>query len=121
MASRAMKGFGVYAVVWGALSAGLGCGSDEKAPADPGATGGASSGGTNGAGASSGGASSGGSGSSSGGASSGGGNQAGTAGTAGTNGSGGNSGGISTGFPGDVGIETHPDVIFADDFESYER
>ena len=113
-----MKRLGVCAVVLGALSLGLGCGSDEKSPNQAGVAG-DSSGGTNAAGASSGGAANGGTASSTGGASSGGANQAGTSSTAGTSSGGGNSGGISTGFPGDVGIESHPDVIFADDFESY--
>lgn len=40
---------------------------------------------------------------------------------AGSTGAGGTTGGegIASMYPGDVGIEDHPDVIFADDFESY--
>lgn len=85
----------------------LGCGSDDSSAGTGGSSGsgGSSSGGTASGGASAGGATSGG-------ASSGG---AGSGGTAGT------TGGIAAKYPGDQGIENDPDVIFADDFESYAK
>ncbi|GMV16065.1 MAG: hypothetical protein AMXMBFR56_42890 [Polyangiaceae bacterium] len=81
---------------------GTGCGGDDESKAGSGGT---SSGG--GAGTSSGGASSGGV--SSGGASSGGTSSGGAGATV----------GIAQKYPGDQGIDKDPDVIFADDFESY--
>jgi len=89
---------GLVAIVMAGTN--VGCGSDdESSGAHSGgqSTGGSSTGGTSSGGASSGGSSTGGA--ASGGASSG--------------------GGIAAKYPGDQGIENDPDVIFADDFESY--
>ena len=104
---------------WGVIALLLltgGCGSDGSSGAAGGGSGGVSVGGSGGGG-------SGGTGGGSGGTSSGG--QAGTS-TGGSSGSG--SGGLPEGdngiaaqHPGDQGIETDPDVIFADDFESYAK
>src|SRR5689334_9007038 len=50
-----------------------------------------------------------------------------TGSASGGGGSGGSAGGMQTGdgiasmFPGDMGIDGHPDVLFADDFESYSQ
>jgi hypothetical protein len=88
--------------------ASAGCGSDDEGSG----AGGTGNGGTSGSGGSSTG------GTSSGGTSSGGASTGGTS----SGGSGGGSaagGGIAEKYPGDQGIETDPDVIFADDFESY--
>ncbi len=101
----------------------VGCGSDDDGGAG---TGGASSGGTSSGGASSGGASSGGAssggtssgGASSGGASSGGASSGGT--SSGGASSGGTSGagpGLAAKYPGDVGIDQDPDVIWVENFE----
>jgi hypothetical protein len=87
------------ALVVGTLAASAGCGGDEAASTSTAPSG---SGGTSATTSSSGGTS----GTSSGGTSS-------------SGGSGGASGGIAAKYPGDVGIESDPDVIFADDFESY--
>ena len=100
-----------------------GCGSDESGPAgstagaggsaqSDGSTPGKDSGTTGGTGGGSG------TGGSSTGGSSGSSGASGTGGTTGTGGSGG-AGGIACKYPGDVGIEADPDVIFADGFETY--
>ncbi len=93
MISVAARTIGVGVCILGIATAGTGCGGD-----------GASA---SGIGQSSGGTSSGGSGSTSSGA------------TGGGSGGGGAGGGLAQSHPGDVGIEDDPDVIFADDFESY--
>lgn len=102
--------------LWGltlALSQTLGCGSDDAAGSGgkTGTGGSSTTGGAGGASAGSGGANTGGSsaGGGSGGASAG----AGGGGASGT--------GIAAKYPGDVGIEADPDVIFADDFESHSK
>jgi hypothetical protein len=105
----ARLGISVGAVLVGIAAATVGCGGGDDSSAGSGGhagSGGSSSGGTSSGGASSGGASSGGA--SSGGTSSG-----------GTGGGTGATGGIAAKYPGDQGIENDPDVIFADDFESY--
>jgi hypothetical protein len=78
----------------------VGCGGDDES--DSGTGGQSGSGATSGGGGPSGGDTSGG------------------AASSGTGG-GGAAGGIAQGYPGDEGIEGHPDVIFADDFETYEN
>ena len=98
------------------------CGSDSNDGGSGGGTnsGGASSGGASSGGASSGGASSGGAssgGASSGGASSGGAAGSGTGGAAGSGTGGGSATGLSAKYPGDVGIDQDPDVIWVENFE----
>jgi hypothetical protein len=91
---------GIASLIASSLVAG--CGSDDEAGAGQDATGMTSgSGASTGAGSSAGGGASGGAG--------------------GTTGSGAAAGGdgIASKYPGDVGIESDPDVLFADDFESY--
>ena len=88
---------GLVAIVMAGTN--VGCGSDDESSGAH--SGGQSTGGSSTGGTSSGGASSGGS--STGGAASGGASGA----------------GIAAKYPGDQGIENDPDVIFADDFESY--
>jgi hypothetical protein len=99
-----MDRFSVCALALGVAGMSAACGSDDTSAADP--TGGA------GAGASSTVASSGGPG--------------GSGGSGGSAGSGGSGGlplgdGIAAKYPGDVGIENDPDVIFADGFETYSQ
>lgn len=94
---------GTGALLMAFAIAGAGCGGDG------GESGSGGSGGAGGGGA----AASGGTG-----GSGGGGNAGGAGGSAGSSGSGA-SGGIAEKYPGDQGIESDPDVIFADDFESY--
>lgn len=77
------------------------CSSDES-PGGSAGSAGAGNGGSSGSGGGSGG--------------SGGSGAGGGSGSSGTSGAG---GGIAASYPGDQGIEAHPDVIFADDFESY--
>ena len=99
----------------------IGCGSDDGGDGGSGgsSSGGSSSGGSPSGGASSGGASSGGA--SSGGASTGGSSTGGTssggASGAGTGGTGGSGPGLATKYPGDVGIDKDPDVIWVENFE----
>jgi len=99
----------------------IGCGSDDGGGGGSGgsSSGGSSSGGSPSGGASSGGASSGGA--SSGGASTGGSSTGGTssggASGAGTGGTGGSGPGLATKYPGDVGIDKDPDVIWVENFE----
>jgi hypothetical protein len=93
-------------------AAGLGgCGSDGKASTPDTGGAGAGAGGSSNAGASAGATSKSGAGPS--------GGQTSSAGAAGAAGSAEPGGGISDNYPGDVGIEDDPNVIFADDFESY--
>src|SRR5262245_6715554 len=114
MAGRKLGGLLIMLGIAAAISA---CGSDDDSKANTGGNGGkggAGAGGTGGkatGGTSSGGTSSGGT--SSGGTSSGGSSGSGTGGGTGA------TGGIAAKYPGDVGIGNDPDVIFADDFESY--
>jgi hypothetical protein len=102
-----------------------GCASDGRsAPNASAGSGGATEGGASSAGGSgAGGANGGGAGLSSGGAANGG-TSTGGAASAGSGGSPAGSGGgkgIASGYPGDAGIEAHPAVIFADDFEAYQQ
>jgi hypothetical protein len=128
-----MKRLGVCAFVLGMATIGAACGSDENQPA-PSQTGGAAgalaggSGGTSGLATGGGGSGGvvGGSGGSGGvapggGGSGGQGGASGSSGGSGTSGDGGPivGGGIAAKHPGDVGIAADPDVVFADDFESY--
>lgn len=98
-----MRRFCVCALALGIASTGVACGPEDTPAADP--TGGAGAGaGASGTGASSGG----------------------TGGSGGSVGSGGSGGlpageGIAAKYPGDVGIEGDPEVIFADGFETYSQ
>jgi hypothetical protein len=91
---------GLVGLILAIAAATVGCGGDENESNS-------GTGGQSGSGATSGG----------GGAS--GGNTSGGTASGGTGGGAGAAGGIAQGYPGDQGIEGHPDVIFADDFETY--
>lgn len=107
--TRSIIGTGVLVVGFALASAA--CGSDDDSGGSGGSGGSSASGGSGGSSASGGS-----SGSSAGGTSGGG---AGGAGATGGSGGTGATGGIAAKYPGDQGIESDPDVIFADDFESY--
>jgi hypothetical protein len=113
--ARATIGSGMLLIALAVAS--VGCGGDGDSKADgKGGSGGNSKGGSSAGGTSAGGTSAGGT--SAGGTSAGGTSAGGTAGS-GTGGGMGAAGGIAQKYPGDQGIENDPDVIFADDFESY--
>lgn len=110
---RVLRVAGILGVCW--LS--VGCGSDDSSGG-----GGAGGGGAGGAGAGAGGTGATASGgSNSGGTSAAGGSGGSGGGGAGSGGAGAAGSGIASKYPGDQGIAADPDVIFADDFESYSQ